>query len=260
MMNKKYNNFLHKAHQDVLVVEILTQDVDVLAETIVFHAHRAIQHMLWNIFETNGAKIVNTQDLASILRDAIDNHWMCVNDDEMQCAVLLSQYANIVQNEDSSNIKRDEALKAIMLCNRLADVIRYNGYPSFEINSCENVEVPYFKSPRRINLSSIILDRIVENIISAVPTETIYIFGSYARREEHKDSDIDIYVVTNNSKSSNGLNMDDMSEVRKALYWLDKPKDIFCMSKEDFDEFSQKNTGLERRVVNEGIKIYERRR
>lgn len=256
-MGMTYANFLHKAHQDVLTVEILSQDVDVLAEMIVFHAHRAIQNMMWNIFAMNGAEIIYTEDLSFLLRQAVNNKWMCVDDDEMRCAVVLSQYASAVLYTDTSNIERSEALNAIMICNRLADAIEYNGFQSFKINSSEDIDVPYFKSPRRINLSPIILNKIAESIASTVPTKVIYIFGSYARREEHKNSDIDIYVVTKNNTNNSGLNISDMSEVRKALFWLKKPKDIFCVSEKYFDECSKNPKGIEQSVIQEGIKIYE---
>ena len=40
------------------------------------------------------------------------------------------------------------------------------------------------------------LDDIVGSIVSTVPTDAIYVFGSYARGEQTPDSDVDLYVVT----------------------------------------------------------------
>ena len=39
------------------------------------------------------------------------------------------------------------------------------------------------------------LDDIVGSIVSTVPTDAIYVFGSYARGEQTPDSDVDLYVV-----------------------------------------------------------------
>ena len=46
----------------------------------------------------------------------------------------------------------------------------------------------------RLGLPADFLQRIAHNIAHAVPTERIYIFGSYARGEQRPDSDIDLYV------------------------------------------------------------------
>lgn len=255
-MRSQYLNFRHKAYQDVLAVEILSQDADIMSEMIVFHAHRAVQNLLWNIFEENDAEIIDTQDLALLFQRAVDNKWMCVSKNEMRCAVLLTQCAAAVQHTDNTDIGRDEALNAIDLAGRLASAIAYNCLPSLTIKTARE-GMSYFRAPQRINLSPIIIDKIVQSITSAVDTEAIYIFGSYARREEHKNSDIDIYVVTN-SEDVGGINFNDMGKVRKALFWLNKPKDIFCISRNDFRNYSQKTNGIEQSIKNEGIKIYER--
>ena len=47
-----------------------------------------------------------------------------------------------------------------------------------------------------INLPEGYIQRIVSSVTSVVPTEAVYVFGSYARGEERKDSDLDLYVVT----------------------------------------------------------------
>ena len=41
------------------------------------------------------------------------------------------------------------------------------------------------------------LDDIVGSIVNTVPTDAIYVFGSYARGEQTPDSDIDLYVTFN---------------------------------------------------------------
>ena len=255
-MRSRYRSFRQKAYQDALTVEILSQDADVVSEAIVFHAHRAVQNMLWNIFEENEMEIIDTQDLAFLLQYAVDNRWIYIIDDEMRCAVLLTQYAAAARYTDNADIERDEALNAIDLSNRLASAVAYNCLPSFAIKTARE-GMSYFRAPQRINLSPMIIDKIVQSITSAVDTEAIYIFGSYARREEHKNSDIDIYVVTN-SEDTGGINFNDMGEVRKALFWLNKPKDIFCISKNDFRNYSEKTNGIEQSIKDEGIKIYER--
>ena len=254
-MRSRYRSFRQKAYQDALTVEILSQDADVVPEAIVFHAHRAIQNMLWNIFEENEVGIIDTQDLAFLLQYAVDNHWMCITDDELRCAVLLTQYAAAARYTNNPDIEREEALNAITLSNKLMEVFAYNCLPSYRVKTART-GMSYFRSPQRINLSPLIIDKIVQSITSAVDTRTIYIFGSYARREEHMNSDVDIYVVTN-SENVGRVNFDDIGSVRKALFWMNKPKDIFCMSKNDFENASKNPCGLEKHIIEEGIIIYE---
>lgn len=109
---------------------------------------------------------------------------------------------------------------------------------------------------KHINLPKDLLDDMVKSITSAVPTDTIYIFGSFARGEEKTDSDLDIYVVTNKSNYDK-LDYSAMADVGMALLWMNRPKDIFCLSKNEFSRRSKRSTGLERRVTQEGVKIYE---
>ena len=106
----------------------------------------------------------------------------------------------------------------------------------------------------QVNLPKDELEKIINSIVSTVPTHSIYVFGSYARGEETKDSDIDIYVLTN--KKENKIDFNAMADIGVALWWLRKAKDIICLSKEEFDKRANRNTGLERVVAKEGIKIY----
>ena len=43
------------------------------------------------------------------------------------------------------------------------------------------------------------LDDIVGSIVNTVPTDAIYVFGSYARGEQTPDSDIDLRLVCGNT-------------------------------------------------------------
>lgn len=101
------------------------------------------------------------------------------------------------------------------------------------------------------------LEKMVQSIITTVPTDTIYIFGSYARGEETKDSDIDLYIVTD-KLGNNKIDYSAMADVGMALLWMNRPKDIICLSKDEFSRRSKRSTGLERIVAKEGVRIYER--
>lgn len=108
---------------------------------------------------------------------------------------------------------------------------------------------------KHINLPKELLDEVVRSITAVVPTSAIYIFGSFARGDEKEDSDIDIYVVTDKSDYDK-LDYPAMADVGMALLWMNRPKDIFCLSEGEFARRCARPTGLERIVAKEGVKIY----
>lgn len=109
---------------------------------------------------------------------------------------------------------------------------------------------------KKINLSDAVIERIVDSITKAVPTERIYIFGSYARGEETPESDVDIYVVTNKD-SFLRIDYEAMTDVDMSLSWFTKSVDIICLSKKEFDSRSKRAFSLEAKVLKEGVLIYE---
>jgi predicted nucleotidyltransferase len=97
---------------------------------------------------------------------------------------------------------------------------------------------------------------ITEAIRSAIPVERIYLFGSYAKGEPSENSDYDFFVLI----PDDGIKpLDAMREARFSLIPLERktPVDIIADYKSRFEERSKLNT-LERKVVNEGMVIYER--
>ena len=111
-------------------------------------------------------------------------------------------------------------------------------------------------------LSSDFLDRLVSSITEAIPTEFIYVFGSYARGDFTPESDIDIYVGTNSDRSR----YDDMADCRRALAWLTyfsaqglpRGKDVLCAPAKDFECNSRNLAAIEAVIRLEGVKIYDR--
>ena len=114
---------------------------------------------------------------------------------------------------------------------------------------------------RRVNLPQDYLDRIVTAIANAVPTESVYVFGSYARGEETPESDIDLYVVTSSDEEKP---LEYGTRVRLALPWINswaeaslpKGKDIVCAPRALFRRRSADRACIEHVVAREGVKIY----
>ena len=98
-------------------------------------------------------------------------------------------------------------------------------------------------------------DKIVQVINNIVDTKIIYMFGSYARGEQRKDSDIDIYIVAN---SLNGRVIEILSQIREALiHIVDRPMDILLSTTETFEERKKFKSSIERIVNKEGVVIYD---
>lgn len=97
------------------------------------------------------------------------------------------------------------------------------------------------------------LNQIVQRVVAAVPTRAIYLFGSYARGDQHEGSDLDIYVLTDDKKHP----MDYILEIAKAIRPVKRmPVDVLAMPFYRFEERSTQLPTLEYTVATEGIKIY----
>jgi predicted nucleotidyltransferase len=108
------------------------------------------------------------------------------------------------------------------------------------------------------------MDRLKENEIRAiteviketVDCEKIYLFGSYAYGEPHKDSDLDFYVVIPDGA-------DRPIEIMQRIYVnlgrrkMYTPVDIMAGRASRFAEMSVLPT-MERKIVREGVVLYER--
>jgi predicted nucleotidyltransferase len=130
---------------------------------------------------------------------------------------------------------------------------------SFFIISCNNV---FLDSRNEVNIMNPHIDEIKSEleilkdiIIKNVPTEQIYLFGSYAYGTPHKDSDIDIYIVMKDD--ANMREIDAMTEVNieRIRRKLGKPVDVLALKKKRFLDRAS-DTTMERKITRDGIKIY----
>ena len=97
---------------------------------------------------------------------------------------------------------------------------------------------------------------ITDAIRQAVPTEKIYLFGSYAYGIPDEDSDYDFFVVI----SDDGPHpLEAAQKARRSLLNIDRktPVDILAGYRSSFDSQKHYNT-LERKIFREGVMLYER--
>ena len=98
------------------------------------------------------------------------------------------------------------------------------------------------------------LDKLKEIIIKAIPVEQIYLFGSYAYGNPHKDSDLDLYVILKDDIPMREL--DASVEIMRAIGQAKtKPVDIITTKKSQYLRLITGPT-MERKIAREGIKIY----
>ena len=108
------------------------------------------------------------------------------------------------------------------------------------------------------------LETLKEIILEKVPTDQIWLFGSYAYGTPHKDSDIDIYTsyfVQSTSivmkDDAQMRELDAMTEVHGGMFdrRMMKPVDILAIKRNRFDYRADKFS-MENKIKKEGVKIY----
>lgn len=101
--------------------------------------------------------------------------------------------------------------------------------------------------------------KIVEQLYP-LDIESVTLFGSYAYGIPHKDSDIDLYVVTKDSfiPQTYQEKMAIKLKVAKALTNLQEiiPIDIITHTKKMHEEFRKANSSFSKEILQNGIKIY----
>ena len=102
----------------------------------------------------------------------------------------------------------------------------------------------------------------VDIILKIIDIDKIYIFGSYARKTETKDSDVDMYIIVKKAESINTREKYNniISIVKENLFDNNiYPKgglDLLLNDKEDFNNKKEQNGFIEYIINKEGVLIY----
>ena len=98
------------------------------------------------------------------------------------------------------------------------------------------------------------LELLTDIIVKTVPTEQIYLFGSYAYGTPREDSDIDLYIVMKSDCDMRELDAIDAAslEIYKQIH---KPVDLLALKSDKFER-KKNDVTMERKIVRDGIKIY----
>ena len=99
------------------------------------------------------------------------------------------------------------------------------------------------------------LETLKEIILEKVPTEQIWLFGSYAYGTPHKDSDIDIYIVMKDNTKMRELDAMDAVNYERITRRMRKPVDVLAIKRNRFDDRATEAT-MERKIKRDGVRIY----
>lgn len=107
-------------------------------------------------------------------------------------------------------------------------------------------------------IAAMITERVVqsmtERIVNAFSPERVIVFGSWARNEVTKDSDIDFLVIT----PYTGSKRDIQAAMRRELKGYGVPKDVIVASKEEIAQKKDLLGNIYKAALQEGKVVYER--
>jgi len=102
-------------------------------------------------------------------------------------------------------------------------------------------------------ISEEIIKKAIERLIKAAKPQKIYLFGSYARGDARKQSDLDFLVVEQTLKNRRK----EMVRLHDAIRSMRIPVDILVTSEATFNEWSDIPGTVMHRVKTEGRLCYE---
>ena len=99
-----------------------------------------------------------------------------------------------------------------------------------------------------------VVDEIVRRIVERFAPEKVILFGSHARGEAGRDSDVDLLVVMPFAGSKRKKTV----EVRLAVRGMGVAKDVFLVTPEELEFYRDAIGTIVRSALREGKVLYER--
>lgn len=122
---------------------------------------------------------------------------------------------------------------------------------------CADADAKINSDAAKLRIPSVVLESMVDAITGAAPTDSIYIFGSYARREEHPSSDIDIMAITEKDDERPLRSATKAStSISRLMHDADLDYDLLVRFRGDYLDRKTRCTTVDYAVANEGVKIY----
>jgi uncharacterized protein len=102
-------------------------------------------------------------------------------------------------------------------------------------------------------LTTDLLDRITQNLVSSLKPEQIILFGSYAYGEPNEDSDVDLLVIVSQSDEPRYRRA---RQAYKALRGFGIATDAIVMTKEEVKRKMNVHSSLVHRAIHDGRILY----
>ncbi len=103
-----------------------------------------------------------------------------------------------------------------------------------------------------------LLDQMVQAIVAEVDPEQVILFGSRARGDARKDSDVDLVVVEAEPFGKTRSRHQEAVRLYKVLAGSGVPKDILVYSRDDVEYWRDSLNHVLARALREGKVLYER--
>ena len=101
------------------------------------------------------------------------------------------------------------------------------------------------------------IKQIIEKLIETAKPQKIYLFGSYARGDYKKNSDLDLFIIKDGKHNS----IDMTSNVRDLLWGRRFPVDLFVRKSEEVEwNFRAKNPFYLYHIFKDGKVLYEKKK
>lgn len=95
------------------------------------------------------------------------------------------------------------------------------------------------------------LNKFKRRLSANIPVNKMILFGSMAKGKIHKDSDIDLIIVSDKFKRKKSFKR----SIGFYKYWtIDYPVDFLCYTPEEFNKLKKQIT-IVREAVKEGVEI-----
>jgi len=103
-----------------------------------------------------------------------------------------------------------------------------------------------------------VLRGMVQAIVREIDPERIYLFGSHARGEAGRHSDVDLLVVEREPFGPGRSRVEESARVSLSLRGVPVPTDVLLFSEDEFAQWQDSLNHVVGRCLREGRLLYER--
>ena len=107
-------------------------------------------------------------------------------------------------------------------------------------------------------MSNEVLNNIVDDIVRRVNPTKVILFGSTARGETNKDSDLDLLIIEKEKFNKDRSRRKELKSIRQLLMKYKIPKDILLYDEEEVEYWKDSTNHIIARCLKEGKTLYEK--